>query len=239
VDNIAQNLERVREQIAAAARRAGRDPGEVTLVAVTKTVAPERVEEALRCGVAVFGESKIQEARAKIPLVSGRARWHMVGHLQSNKARDAVALFELIHSVDSVKLAVELDKWAARAGRTQPILLEVNVAGEKSKFGLPPDGLEDALARVHSLTRLEPVGLMTITPYADDPEQARPHFRRLRELRDTLRAARGWSLPHLSMGMSGDFQVAIQEGATLVRIGTAIFGERAARAPARALLGED
>jgi pyridoxal phosphate enzyme (YggS family) len=220
VDEIALNLQRLRERIGAAAARAGRNPDEIKLVAVTKTVEPERVEQALAAGLSVFGESKVQEAKAKIPLVSGRARWHMIGHLQTNKAREAVTLFELIHSVDSVKLAAELDKWAARAGKTQPILLEVNVSGEASKFGLKPDALEAALEQINALPRLEVRGLMTVPPAGKD---ARPFFWQLRELRDRL------GLTELSMGMTHDFEVAIEEGATMVRIGTAIFGERKKR----------
>lgn len=220
MSNIADNIQRIQERIAAAAERAGRGVDEITLVAVSKTVEPGRVEQALSAGLTLFGESKIQEARAKIPLISGRARWHMVGHLQSNKARDAVELFELIHSVDTVKLAGELNKWAEHAGKTQPILLEVNVSGEASKFGLKPDALEEALRQISALPRLEVQGLMTIAPYAEDAGKARPYFRQLYDLRDQF------GLTHCSMGMTHDFEVAIEEGATLVRIGTAIFGER-------------
>jgi pyridoxal phosphate enzyme (YggS family) len=194
-----------------------RVPDGVTLVAVTKTVPPERVDAALNAGIAVFGENKIQEAKAKIPLVSSRARWHFIGHLQSNKARDAVELFELIHSVDSVKLAGELDKWAERAGKTQPILLEVNVSGEASKFGIKPEDLPATLAEIQKFPRLEVRGLMTMPPLGKDP---RPFFRQLRRLRDDT------GLRELSMGMSHDYEIAIEEGATIVRIGTAIFGER-------------
>jgi pyridoxal phosphate enzyme (YggS family) len=190
------------------------------LIAVTKTVAPERVEQALDAGLDVFGESKVQEARAKIPLVAGRARWHMIGHLQTNKARDAVALFELIHSVDSVKLAGAINEAAERAGKRQPILLEINVSGERSKFGFPPAQFSAALEQINLFSRLEVQGLMAIAPYSDDPQKARPYFRKLREL------AEEFSLPQLSMGMTGDFEVAIEEGATMARIGTAIFGER-------------
>lgn len=211
--------------MAATARRAGRDPATITLVAVTKMVVPERVDEAVAAGLTVFGESKVQEANAKIPVVSGRARWHMVGHLQSNKARYAVALFELIHSVDSVKLAAELSKWAERAGKTQAVLLEVNVAGEAVKFGLKPEDVPAALEQINQLPRIEVQGLMTVPPYTEDPEQAREHFQRLRELRDAT------GLRELSMGMTHDFEVAIEEGATLVRVGTAIFGERQRHEP--------
>jgi pyridoxal phosphate enzyme (YggS family) len=220
VDEIVQNVARVRQRIAAAAQRAGRTPEDITLVAVTKTVPPERVEQAIAAGVTQFGENKVQEAKAKIPLVSGRAHWHMIGHLQSNKARDAVALFELIHSVDSVKLAAELDKWAQRAGKTQAVLLEVNVSGEASKYGLKPDQLDDTLGQVARLSRIEVQGLMTIAPYAEDVGKVRPCFRALRELRDRF------GLRELSMGMTHDLEVAVEEGATMVRVGTAIFGER-------------
>ncbi len=199
-----------------------RIPAAVTLVAVTKTVPPERVDEALNAGIGVFGENKIQEAKAKIPLVSSRARWHFIGHLQSNKARDAVELFELIHSVDSVKLAGELNKWAERAGKTQPILLEVNVSGESSKFGFRPEDLPAALAEIQKFPRLEVRGLMTVPPLGKDP---RPFFRQLRRLRDET------GLRELSMGMSHDYEIAIEEGATIVRIGTAIFGERNSAKP--------
>ena len=217
---MAGNLDTIRHRIATAAARAGRDPGDVTLVAVSKTIPPAGIEDALAAGQTLFGESKLQEANAKIPLISSRAHWHMIGHLQSNKARDAVALFELIHSVDSVPLAGEINKWADRAGKTQPILLEVNVAGEARKFGFKPDAVEAALREIHALPRLEVAGLMTIAPYTDDPERARPFFRQLRALRDRL------GLRQLSMGMTGDFEVAIEEGATFVRLGTAVFGER-------------
>ena len=178
------------------------------------------MEQALSAGQAIFGESKVQEAKAKIPLVSGRAHWHMIGHLQTNKARDAVALFDVIHSVDSVKLAEEVHTWAERAGKTQAILLEVNVSGEASKFGLKPEDLKSTVAEINRLPRLDVQGLMTLAPFVEETEKARPYFRRLRELGEAL------GLRELSMGMTHDFEVAIEEGATMVRIGTAIFGER-------------
>ena len=218
--DITHNINLIQQRIRAAAERAGRRPEDIALIAVSKTVEPEGVEAALAAGQTLFGESKIQEARAKIPLVSGRAQWHMIGHLQTNKARDAVALFEVIHSVDSVKLAVELNKWAERAGKTQAILLEVNVSGEASKFGLKPEDLKSTVAEINQLARLETQGLMTIAPYVEEAEKARPCFRRLREFRD------GLGLRELSMGMTHDVEVAIEEGATMVRIGAAIFGER-------------
>lgn len=220
MSTLADNLARVRQRITAAAQRAGRNPATVQLIGVTKTVAPDVVDDAVRAGLELFGESKVQEARVKIPACSSRARWHFIGHLQSNKARWAVELFEMIHSVDSVALARELDKWAGRAGRRLPVLLQVNLAGEKSKFGLAPDDLPAAWEQIRVLTRLEVCGLMTLPPYHPDPERARPYFRALREWRDRL------GLHELSMGMSGDFEVAVEEGATFVRVGTAIFGER-------------
>ena len=216
----------MRARVAAAAERASRNPDTILLIAVTKAVAPERVEEAWAAGLTVFGENKVQEAKVKIPLVSSRTRWHMIGHLQTNKARDAVALFELIHSVDSVKLAGELDKCAGQAGKTQAILLEVNVSGEAGKFGLKPEDLAATLEQINTLPRIEIRGLMTMAPFAEDVEKARPHFRRLRELRDEMENRFGVRLPELSMGMSHDFEAAVEEGATMVRIGTAIFGER-------------
>jgi PLP dependent protein len=220
VSEVVDNINQIHERIRSSAERGGRYAENVTLIAVSKTVEPERVEDALAAGQSLFGESKVQEAKAKIPLVSGRAHWHMIGHLQSNKAREAVALFDVIHSVDSVKLATELNKWAEHTGKTQVIFLEVNVSGEASKFGLKPEDLESTLAEINRLPRLEVQGLMTIAPFAKEKEKARPYFRRLRELRDAL------GLRELSMGMTHDFEIAIEEGATLVRIGAAIFGER-------------
>ena len=210
---LAATIHRLQDRIRASGR-------EITLLAVTKTIPPERVDAALAAGITVFGENKVQEAKAKIPLVSSRAHWHFIGHLQTNKARDAVELFELIHSVDSVKLAGELDKWAAHAGKTQPILLEINVAGEAQKFGIKPEDLPATLAQINQLSRLDVRGLMTVPPYCEEAEKVRPYFRRLRELRDAA------GLCELSMGMSHDFEIAIEEGATIVRVGTAIFGER-------------
>jgi pyridoxal phosphate enzyme (YggS family) len=201
------------------------DASTITLIAVSKAIEPDRVQTALDAGQIVFGESKVQEAKAKIPLVSGRARWHMIGHLQTNKTRDGVALFDLIHSVDSRRLAEEVNKWAEAVGKTQAVLLEVNVSGEASKFGLKPEDLESTLSEINQLTRLEVRGLMTVAPFTEEPAGARPYFRRLRELRDAV------GLRELSMGMSHDLEVAVEEGATMVRIGTAIFGERKRREP--------
>ena len=225
MSEVAHNINQIRQRMRSAAERAGRLTEEIALIAVSKTVEPERVEEALGAGQTVFGESKVQEANAKIPLVSGRAHWHMIGHLQTNKARHALSLFDLIHSVDSVKLAAELNKWADDTGKTQAILLEVNVSAEASKFGLKPEDLESTLAEINKFSRLEVQGLMTVAPYAEETEKARPYFRQLRELRDAL------ALRELSMGMTHDFEVAIEEGATMVRVGSAIFGERKRHEP--------
>jgi pyridoxal phosphate enzyme (YggS family) len=225
MDSLRANLDQVRGRIAAATQRAGRRTDEVMLVAVSKTVAPGRIDEALALGISTFGESKVQEAKAKIPLVSSRARWHFIGHLQTNKARDAVELFELIHSVDSLKLAAELNKCAEHAGKRLAVLLEINVSGGARKFGIKPEDLNGMLGQIAALPRLEVQGLMTLAPFAEDVEKARPYFRRLRELRNAV------GLRELSMGMSNDFEVAIEEGATIVRIGTAIFGERTRHEP--------
>jgi len=221
-----QRYEIVRRRIEAACVRAGRAPSEITLVAVSKTHPPEAVNAMARLGLRDFGENKAQEARAKIPECDGRLRWHMIGHLQTNKARDAVRLFSMIHSVDSLKLAQELEKHAAAQSRRAPVLLEVNVSGEANKFGLKPEEAVDVALAVNALPRLELRGLMTMAPYSDDPEKSRPHFRRLVEMKRRIEERLGAPLPDLSMGMSGDFEAGIEEGATLVRIGAALFGER-------------
>lgn len=210
----------------AACDRAGRDPESVTFLAVTKGQPPELVNEAAQLGLTHFGESKIQEAKTKIPLCSGRARWQMIGHLQTNKCRDAVELFEMIQSVDSLHLAGEINKRADQAGKTMPILLEVNAVGETSKFGYRPEQLVSDLAQINALPRLEIHGLMTIPPYTNDTERLRSIFREMRELKIRCEEILGAPLPQLSMGMSGDFEIAIEEGATIVRIGTALFGSR-------------
>jgi PLP dependent protein len=220
---LADNLEMIRGRIAVACERVGRDPGSVTLVAVSKGQPPARVEALAALGQRVFGENRVQEAREKIPLCPARLSWHMIGHLQTNKCRDAVQGFELIESVDSLRLAVELDRWAQRLDRRVSVLLEVNVAGEATKFGYAPAGLAADLGKLLALRNLEVQGLMAMAPWSPDPERARPVFRRLCELRAECEDSGGCALPHLSMGMSGDFEVAIEEGATVVRIGTALF----------------
>lgn len=196
------------------------------MLAVAKTQPLEVVRAAAELGLTLFGENKIQEAKAKIPLCPVRLRWHFIGHLQTNKCRDAVSLFEMIQSVDSLPLAQELQKRAEQAAKTMPILLEINVAGEGSKFGYQPERMLTEFKEIISLSRLEVHGFMAIPPFTPVPEKARPHFRRLRELREQCEQLLGAPLPHLSMGMSGDFEIAIEEGATIVRIGTALFGER-------------
>lgn len=222
----AENLAAIRERISAACGRAGRDPSTVTLLAVSKSHPPEAINEAVAAGQMSFGENKIQEARVKIPLSPAKARWQFIGHLQSNKVRDAVALFEMIQGVDSLDIAAEIAKRAEQAAKTVPILLEVNVAGEGSKFGYQPAQMLAELPRLNALPRIEIHGLMAIPPYTPVPEKARPHFQKLRELKLQAEQVLGAPLPHLSMGMSGDFEIAIEEGATMVRIGTALFGER-------------
>jgi len=228
--DLAANLDSVRQRIQAACARAGRDAAAVTLLAVSKSQPPESVCALAEAGQVLFGENRVQEARAKIERCPGRLRWHMIGHLQTNKAREAVRLFEMIQSVDSLHLAEEIDKQADKAARTMPVLLEVNVVGEASKFGYKPETLLAELKAVNALPRLEVHGLMTIAPWTPTPERVRPVFRRLRELRTQCEDLLGAPLPHLSMGMTGDFEVAIEEGATLVRIGTALFGERTSAA---------
>lgn len=224
--SLAENLNSIQHRIRAACERAGRDPDSVLLLAVSKGQPPDAVKEAAELGLTVIGENKIQEAKAKIPLCSGRLCWHFIGHLQTNKCREAVQLFKMIQSVDNLHLAQEIQKRAEQAAKTMPILLEVNLAGESSKFGYHPGQLLAELAGINELSRLEIHGLMTVPPWAPDPEKVRPVFRQLRELKGQCEEILGAPLAHLSMGMSGDFEVAIEEGATIVRIGTALFGPR-------------
>jgi len=225
-ESFQDRLDQVRARMAAACARAGRAPDAVRLVAVSKTFGADAVRAAAECGQRIFGENKVQEAEAKIPDCPGSLSWHLVGHLQSNKAARAVALFDQIHSVDSLKLLRRLEDAAAAEGKRLPVLLEINVAGESSKFGLAPAAAPEVLAAAGSLEYVQVVGLMTMPPFTPEAEQARPHFRRLRELCDGWRAAAGLPLAELSMGMSHDFEVAIEEGATWIRVGTALFGGR-------------
>ena len=225
-------LRAVLERVAEACRRAEREPSSVRLIAVSKTIPAERVRELLGCGQSLFGENRVQEALDKIPRVGPGAVWHLVGHLQRNKARHAVGAFELIHSVDDERLARELDRRAAGAGIRQSVLLQVNLSHEPTKSGVAEADLPRLLDDVLPLEHLDLRGLMTIPPPVERPEESRPWFARLREVRDTAEARAACPLPELSMGMTDDFEVAVEEGATLVRIGRAIFGERGP-APAR------
>lgn len=230
--DLAANVEAIQRRITVACERAGSNPRTVQLMAVSKGHPPEAIRAVAETGLTLFGESKIQEAKVKMPQCPGKLHWQMIGHLQSNKARDAVQLFELIQSVDSLSLAQELNKRAEQAAKTLPVLLEVNVAGESSKFGYGPESVLAELEQLNSLKRLELHGLMTIAPYTQDVERVRPIFRKLCELKERCEQQLGAPLPVLSMGMSGDFEVAIEEGSTLIRVGTAIFGERTYAKPA-------
>ncbi len=230
--SIAENIARVREQIDAAAHRAGRDPGQIALMAVSKTFPPELIREAYAAGIRLFGENRVQEFAGKTDAVRDLegAEWHMVGHLQTNKAAKAAELFAGVDSVDSLRLAERLNAAAQKLGKKLPVLIEINVGGETAKSGVVPASreLEEILEVAPGLEQLAVRGLMTIPPFPEDPQQARPYFRKLRELRDQIAAQRlpGIRLDVLSMGMSHDFEVAIEEGSTCVRVGTAIFGER-------------
>ena len=229
-EDVATRLARVRAEIAEAALAAGRDSDDVALVAVTKTVPLERIVEAYRAGQRVFGENRVQEGAAKIEAAAETmpdASWHLVGHLQTNKAKSAARLFHMVQSLDSRRVAEALDRQALRLGRTVPALLEVNVGGEASKSGLAIESLWSELSGLLKLPNLQIRGLMTVAPLVSDPEEVRPVFRALREMRDEAQHRfPAVDLRELSMGMSGDFRVAVEEGATMVRIGRAIFGER-------------
>ncbi len=220
MEDVRANLERVRERIARAAQRSGRRPEDILLIVVSKTVPVDRLRDAIAAGVTALGENRVQEARAKIAALGHDVRWHLIGQLQTNKVRDALELFDVIHSVDRVPLAIELSR---RATRPVDVLMQVNVGGEPSKAGFPFSDVKPALEALAAMPNLRLRGLMAIPPPSAAPAAARPWFRMLRELRDAA------GLAELSMGMSGDFEVAIEEGATMVRIGTAIFGERPRR----------
>src|SRR5262245_18889702 len=225
--DVRRNLAAIRERMADAARRAGRREDAVLLVAVSKTVDAERVRAAIAAGVPALGENRVQEAREKIAVLGRPLPWHLIGHLQTNKVRDAVDCFDLIHSVDRLPLAEALSRRAAASGRRVDALVQVNVGDEPQKGGFAPAELRPALEAIVKLEGLRVRGLMTIPPLPKDPEDSRPHYREMRKL---LEAARGWGLDveltELSMGMSGDFEVGIEEGVTIVRVGTAIFGHR-------------
>ncbi len=230
---ICDNIATVRNKIRQAARKSNRDPDDITLVCVAKSRSLEEIKEALTCGITDIGENRVQEALLKHrelypkPYTLNAINWHLVGHLQTNKAKDAVAMFDLIHSVDSLKLAREIDKQAAKINKTQDILIEVNTSGEASKYGLRPEGLIKVISDIIVIHNIRLRGLMTMAPIVRDKEEARPYFRKLRqfqgEVNNFLSTMNYQLLTVLSMGMSGDYEVAIEEGATMVRVGTAIF----------------
>ena len=225
---VADNLASIQERISKAALRADRDPAAIRLVAVSKTVSAESIQQAIAAGVTILGENYVQEARNKIARIGKQVEWHFIGHLQSNKAKYAVELFSMVHSVDRLSLAEELDQEANKQGKIVPVLIQVNISGEESKSGIDPQGTLQLLERIAALQHLAVHGLMAMPPWFEDPEDARPYLNALRKLREELanKKIHGVSLQELSMGMSGDFEVAIEEGATLVRVGTAIFGPR-------------
>jgi pyridoxal phosphate enzyme (YggS family) len=224
--DLAARLAALETRIGAACLRARRPRASVMLLAVSKGQPPALIKAAADLGLTWFGENRVQEAKGKIGQCPGQLRWQMIGHLQSNKARDAVHFFEMIQSVDSLALAQEINKWADKSAKTMPILLEVNVAGEASKFGYQPAQLLEDLKAINDLRKIEIHGLMTVAPWTPEVEKVRPVFRQLRELKEQCDGILGAPLPQLSMGMSGDFEVAIEEGATIIRVGTALFGPR-------------
>jgi pyridoxal phosphate enzyme (YggS family) len=227
--SIAENLETVRAVITESERRSGRLAGSVELIAVSKTHPPEIVRQAVDADQLLFGENRVQEAKAKIPDLPAKLRWHLIGHLQTNKIRQALPLFEVIHGVDSVELLDEIQRVAGDLGLFPRVLLQVNVAGESSKFGFSPQRLLSQVGQISRADRVQVEGVMTIPPPVPNAEDSRRYFVQLRELRDRLAMESQFPLPHLSMGMSGDYRVAVEEGATYVRVGTAIFGERRAK----------
>lgn len=232
-------LDEVRGKISAACARSGRNCEEVEIIAVTKTHGPEVVQEAWEAGLSTVGENKVQEAMWKKDSSVSGPSWHLIGHLQTNKVRHALDTFDCIHSVDSLKLIDKIAAVAEETGRNPRILLEVNVSGEKSKTGMAAEDLPAAVERALSSGRIWLEGLMTMAPFSENPEDSRPYFRRLRELRDEAEARFGAKLPRLSMGMSGDYEVAVEEGATYLRLGTVLFGERPKLKPVRAVACPD
>jgi hypothetical protein len=222
---IKENLLRVTDRIEKAARRVGRDPKEVNLVAVSKTVESPRIKEAIEAGVSILGENYVQEAQKKIEEIGRPVAWHFIGHLQTNKAKYAIRLFEMIHSLDSLPLAEELNRRAEQGGQVTKVMIEVNISGEATKFGTDEEKVFSIARGILNLNHLSLEGLMTMPPYFDSPEMSRPYYIKLRELKEKM-IREGIPLNELSMGMSNDFEIAIEEGATYVRVGTAIFGER-------------
>ena len=227
MSDIGANLSRVRERIADAARRSGRDPASVRLVSVSKMVTAEVIRKAAAAGADILGESYAQEARAKLDQLEDlEVEWHFIGRLQTNKAKDVVGRYALVHSLDRLKLAKELNKRAKAGSLKLPVLIQVNLSGEESKAGVAKASALELVRAADEMDHLEVKGLMTMPPFFEQPDKARPFFAGLRRLADQLREATGLDLPELSMGMSGDFEAAVEEGATLVRVGTAIFGKR-------------
>lgn len=224
-EHIARNLDEIRGRIAAAAERSGRTADDVTLVCVTKGRSLDEIRAALDCGVPIVAENRVQEAAQKVPALPHTVIWHLIGHLQRNKVKQAIKLFDMIHAVDSLRLAEEIEKRAAAAQDIMPVLIEVNIAGEESKFGVTPDEAPELAAIIDTMPNVDLAGLMTMAPFVDNAEQVRPVFRELRELRDRIRHEHGLELPDLSMGMTQDYEVAIEEGATMVRIGSAVFSQ--------------
>jgi pyridoxal phosphate enzyme (YggS family) len=223
---ISDCLAEVKARIADACARAHRAPDGVAIIGVTKTFGPEVVAEAWEAGLRRLGENRVQEAAAKIPACPSGPEWHLIGHLQRNKVRLALEIFPVIHAVDSIRLLEQIERVADEAGCQPRVLLEVNVSGEASKFGLKPEEVPAVIERTLAARAVTLVGLMTMAPFVPDPQMARPVFAKLRELRDRLQQSHGVGLPHLSMGMSNDFEVAVEEGATWVRLGTVLFGHR-------------
>lgn len=228
-DAIADRSVQVEQRIAAACERGGRDREDIQLVAVSKTHPPETVRAAVEAGLNVLGENRIQEARAKIPECPESIRWHLIGHLQTNKVKVAVPLFDMFHSADSLRVLEAVHRQCESVGKQMPVCLEVNVSGEPAKFGMTPAELPELLEQTAALHRIDVVGLMTIPPFSEDPERTRGFFAQLRELRDRVVTETGFALPELSMGMSNDFEIAIEEGSTFIRIGTDLFGPRRPR----------
>ena len=224
--SIIENYTRIEKEIALIAAASGRDSGKIRIVAVSKTFDEKSVQEAIDAGIRVFGENKVQEARKKIPALRGDFTFHMVGHLQSNKARDAVHLFDLIHSIDKTETALAVDREAGRIGKRQKVLIQVNASGEVSKSGIEPGTARELAARVMEMKNIELLGFMTMAPFTDSEATIRGTFRAARRLLDEINGSLGIALAELSMGMSSDYRIAVEEGATLVRIGTAIFGNR-------------
>jgi PLP dependent protein len=223
---IIDNYIRIRDEIDRTAASIGRNPGDIRIIAVSKTFDEAVIQEAIDAGIKIFGENKVQEAKRKIPQLTGDFAFHMVGHLQSNKAHDAVMLFDLIHSIDRIDTAVKVDREAGQAGKMQKVLVQVNASREESKSGISPESLPELAGRIRELEHLELLGLMTMAPFTDDEGPVRGAFREARRLLDDINRSMGLDLRELSMGMSSDYRIAVEEGATLVRIGTAIFGNR-------------